>query len=420
MLGWIAGFPGVGAMIGFALALGLALFLGSYAERRISTVVTLLRTRPVSPPVDLPDHTMNDQISHLSRAATHFLREVQISRDSDREELHRYAQLLDRMRTGVMRVDSNGTVSYANVAAGALFGGRNPTGRSFLAVSRDHELNGLLMHCLKTGEEQQHTFEIKNEGLVVDAHLIRLGTSPREALVVLQDVTELTRLQTLRRDFVANVSHELRTPLSTIKILTETLLTMSDDRPDETRFLQKVDDEIDAMTTLVNDLLNLARLESQEHQLAVRPVNVEHLIADVRERMLPIADQRGVTLVSESSGLEAGGFEADDHRLGQALVNLLNNAIFHTPAGGTVRIYATDVGDSVEFGVSDTGSGIDPENLNRIWERFYKVDRSRANAGSGLGLAIVKHIVLAHGGTVSASSQPGAGSEFKIRIPRTA
>jgi two-component system phosphate regulon sensor histidine kinase PhoR len=224
-------------------------------------------------------------------------------------------------------------------------------------------------------------------------------------------------LQNLRRDFVSNVSHELRTPLSTIKILTETLLDIREDDDEANQFLSKIDQEVDSMTALVRDLLDLTRLETTSSRLVLREFDAGSLVHDIRDRMRPLAARHDVELVtSVEDDLEA--LVGDERRLHQALINLVTNAVVHTAAGGTVTIGAARDVSGVRFFVVDTGVGIPEDDLPRVWERFFKTDKARTGPGTGLGLAIVKHIVQAHSGTVSAASEVGKGSEFWFVIPR--
>ncbi|CAN5561619.1 ATP-binding protein [soil metagenome] len=417
VLGFAVGQTLAGILLGTLLGGLLAYGIGRRARSKLQTIQSQMRRNGRVMFDDYPYSSSPDEIDDVYHAVAGRLGELEDIHIEELKILTRQSQLLDRMNDGIMRVDANSIVSYANVAASALFRGRNPAGRPFIAVTRDHELNDLVQRNLRTGEDQQHTFEIPGETSVVNAVVTRLAESPSESLVVLRDISEVTRLQTLRREFVANVSHDLRTPLSAIKIMTETLLDLQQHDADSQRFLGKIDDEVNVMTALVNDLLDLANLEGREGGLNLRPVIVQRLIDEIRERMEPIAERHNVALAVNVDPVLAE-VVADERRLHQVLVNLVNNAIVHTPSGGRIEIRAIEGGSHVVFEVCDTGTGIHPEDLPRVWERFFRADRSRSGRGTGLGLAIVKHVVLAHGGTVDASSELGRGSEFRFTIPR--
>jgi two-component system phosphate regulon sensor histidine kinase PhoR len=409
LVGWLFGAPVAGLVIGMVLAAVLALALARWGTRRLAGI------GQASSPTDI-EYAERDEIDRAIQAFARFARESDDRLGGILAELEQQTFLLDRMNDGLMRVGADGRVIYANVAASALFGGRNPSGRSFIRVSRDYELHQALRRCLESGLEQQHTIELPGEARLVNVVFARVAADPPEALVTLRDVTDVIRLQHLRRDFVANVSHELRTPLSTMKILAETLMELRPDDDEILDFLRRINGEIDAMTTLVRDLLDLTRLETPGGQLAMRQLDAVQLVRDVRDRMLPQAERQGVALLATTT-LETCAIDGDERRLHQALVNLVSNAIRHTAAGGTVEISVEAAGHEVVFSVRDTGVGIRAEDLERVWERFFKVDRARTGIGSGLGLAIVKHIALAHQGSVSVSSVPGTGSQFSMRLP---
>jgi two-component system phosphate regulon sensor histidine kinase PhoR len=413
-IGWYFYEAAWGLAAGSAAAMLCAVLLGSRMRRRLRDARSLASGQTAD--IDFDSINAFDDVGETVRAISERVSALRRQRDAAELQLVQQAQVLDRMNDGLMRVDEDHTVVFANVAAGTLFGGRNPTGRSFVGVTRDHELDAVLRRCLESGVEQEHTFEIAGEGRLLSAVMIRITDRPPEALVMLRDITEVNRLQNLRRDFVSNVSHELRTPLSTIKILTETLIDMRETDTEAVQYLTKIDGEVDSMTALVRDLLDLTRLEASSARLAARSLSALQLVQDVRERMRPLAERHQVELLAVAD--DGVSFDADERRLHQALVNLVTNAINHTPAGGRVTVEARADDDVVHLLVSDTGSGIDERDLPRVWERFFKTDKSRSGPGTGLGLAIVKHIAQAHGGSVLATSELGAGSTFTITLPR--
>jgi two-component system phosphate regulon sensor histidine kinase PhoR len=238
-------------------------------------------------------------------------------------------------------------------------------------------------------------------------------------LIAIQDLSSLRRLETQRRDFVANVSHELRTPLSALKIMVETLRDGAiDDPAAASDFLARIDHEVDGLTALVGDLLTLSRLESETDALELHEVLAADLARAAAARLEPLAARAKVTLgtATDASGAR---IRVDRAAMDQVLANLVHNAIKFTPSGGTVTLGTSATPTEVALFVRDTGAGIDPADRERIFERFFKSDPSRATGGTGLGLAIAKHAVQAHGGTIGvASDGRGHGATFTVTLPR--
>jgi two-component system phosphate regulon sensor histidine kinase PhoR len=236
--------------------------------------------------------------------------------------------------------------------------------------------------------------------------------------VILQDLSQTRRLQTARRDLVANVSHELRTPLASLKALTETLRDGAlDDPPAATRFLDQLNGQVDDLTQIVDELVELTRIESGQVPLRLAPVMVADVVNAVLQRLAPQAERAGLVIASRIPA-DLPAILADRDRIGQVTTNLLHNAIKFTPRGGRVEVEAAVQASEVVVSVHDTGIGISAESLPRVFERFYKVDRSRTEGGTGLGLAIAKHIVQAHGGRIWVESREGEGSTFSFAVPR--
>lgn len=340
-------------------------------------------------------------------------------------ERTKLAAVVETLDDGLVIIDDAGTVVMANGAAERLVGLGRPrerqiTGRPFALVVRDHELQELV----RTALVESHPRDI-----LVESHrprrTLRATVAPvddeqsRLILLVLHDLTELRRLETARRDFVANISHELRTPLASIKALVETLEAGAiGDEEVARRFLHQVNDEVDHLTLLVRDLLELSRLESGETPLARVAVSPRLLLEEARERLRAQATPANITIDIEAEP-DLPAVWADTTRIGQVLLNLLQNAIKFTPTGGRITLRAETRGEVVAFHMQDTGSGVDPELLPRIFERFFKADRARSSAGTGLGLAIAKHLVTAHGGALSATNnQPPPGATFTFTLPR--
>ncbi len=247
--------------------------------------------------------------------------------------------------------------------------------------------------------------------------------------LVIEDLTELRRLERVRRDFIANISHELRTPLTSVRLLVETLEEAIDTDPEQAQtFVAKIETEVQHLNALVAEILELSRIESGQVPMTIEPVEAERLVREAMARMLPLAQRHRVTLHTE---IEQGKslVAADSKQIARVLVNLVHNAIKFTPSGGVVVIgtHLQPEGNMQSFFVRDTGVGIRPEDLPRIFERFYKVNQARSRAdfigpgggGSGLGLAIARHVVEAHGGRIKAESVLGRGSTFTFTLPVT-
>jgi signal transduction histidine kinase len=254
----------------------------------------------------------------------------------------------------------------------------------------------------------------------VTTRVLREPDGRPNALVIVADQTRMRELETLRREFVSNVSHELRTPLTAVKLMVETLQT-DVERPASDEFLHSIEQETERMIALVEDLLDLARLESGKLDLRLSAVDIAQLCRDATQAQRQRAQTLDITIECFAPD-EPIKISADRDKLFQVVVNLLDNALRHTPPGGRVRM-AVEPGDtSVDLTVSDTGSGIPSTALPHIFERFYVVDpaRARGHSGTGLGLSIVKHIIEAHGGTIGATSELGVGTTFRCRLPAEA
>jgi two-component system phosphate regulon sensor histidine kinase PhoR len=255
-------------------------------------------------------------------------------------------------------------------------------------------------------------------GRILQAAARRLDAAEeRIGVVVLRDITELRRLEGIRRDFVANVSHELRTPLTSIRALVETLEAGALHDPSVSAdFMARIVSEVDRLAQIVDELLDLARLESGRIRLSLERIEPESLIRRAVHRMAPQTERAGLTV----DFMVIPGTPAvlvDRARLDQVLLNLVHNAVKFTPSGGRITVLASPAGDFVEFQVRDTGVGVNPEDLPRLFERFYKADRARRSEGTGLGLAIAKHIVHAHGGSIWAEANDGGGTVFVFQLP---
>jgi signal transduction histidine kinase len=288
-----------------------------------------------------------------------------------------------------------------------------------IEIVRNFELDRRVTATLRTGSEETGElayFAAHERYLQVTTRVLAGADGRRSALVIVADQTRMRELEKLRRDFVSNVSHELRTPLTAVKLMVETLQS-GVERPASDEFLASMAQETERMIALVEDLLDLARLESGKLDLRLGAVDVGELCRHAAQAQARRAQILGIALKCSTPELPMK-ISADRDKLYQVVVNLLDNALRHTPAGGRVSLAVERGEGTVDIIVSDTGSGIPSSALPHIFERFYVVDpaRARGHSGTGLGLSIVKHIIEAHGGTVEATSELGAGSSFRCRL----
>jgi two-component system phosphate regulon sensor histidine kinase PhoR len=337
-------------------------------------------------------------------------------------EQTKLAAVVAGMVDGVIATDRRGAVILTNRAATELLGRTvDAAGRSEVGWPR---LRAILDEAAVRGRvtaEELPPSETANR--LVEVHcapVVGDGGSPMGAVAVLRDVTELRRLERARRELTANVSHELRTPLTSIKGFAETLLAgaMRDERTCR-HFLEIIDQEANRLVKLVDDLLDLSRLESKRLSLELGQVRVGDVVADTVTKMRQLAGDRALELRPAGNDVTV---LADRDRLAQVLTNLLDNAIKFTSDGGHIAVGWRTLNGEVEVTVADDGPGISPTDIPHIFERFYKTDRARAAAagGTGLGLAITKHIVEAHGGRIRVASAPGEGTTFAFTLPRDA
>ena len=308
-----------------------------------------------------------------------------------------------------------------NPAAENLFAVRevDALGNTLVEVLRNHQIVDLWRSCLATEESQVTTLEISTKRLYLQTVATPLGQAlPGSTLLLFQNLTRVRQLETVRRDFISNISHELRTPLASLKALTETLQEGAlDDPPAAHRFLQRMETEVDSLSLMVSELLELSRIESGRVPLQLTPSRPLAIISDAVDRLGLQAERAGLDMQIDCPE-DLPAVLADPDRLEQVMVNLLHNAIKFTPSGGEILISASPLDRQIVFSVKDTGVGIPSIDLPRIFERFYKADRARSTGGTGLGLAISRHLVEAHGGRIWAESVEGQGSTFYFSIPQ--
>ena len=338
-----------------------------------------------------------------------------------RQERAQLEALLNASSDATVAVDPSGHVVYLNDAARRIFSeaASDAAGRPFIEVVRDHDLNELLLAAAQRGERSVRVVAYGQAQRWLQATAVPIeGAGAWAALAVFHDLTEVRQLDSVRRDFISNVSHELRTPLAGIRAAAETLQEGAlDDRSAAVEFLGHIQRETDRMTQLVEELLELSRIESGAAPLNFHQLDAVGLARDSVRRFARQAERAGLSLVSECQDTPLT-IIGDGERLERALGNFIANAIKFTPSGGTIAVTVAAEDGTVAIGVRDTGVGIEPDQHARVFERFYKADRGRGSGGTGLGLAIVKHIVQAHEGSVSVESRPGRGSTFTMRLPQ--
>jgi two-component system sensor histidine kinase VicK len=367
-----------------------------------------------------------DEIGELAAGFNYLRERLRETLDEISSEKEKVEAILANLTDGVLALDPSGHIVHINPAARNLLRLQQPAaavlGRHWQEVFPELELEKELEQVQAKGSVSVRLEEKKTGGRMLKIHLVpfKSGSAQAGVVLTLQDVTEEERLESRRREFVANVSHELRTPLTTIKSYVETLLDNEDALDPEVRrqFLSVVSAEVDRMTRLVRDLLQLAQLDAGQVRWDKRPLDMGKVVQEVVERFRMPAERAGLTLtVHQPEALPP--VIADRDRVEQVLANLISNAIKFTPAGGQVQLCLTQDGQMVRTSVADSGVGIPYEDQPRIFERFYRVDkaRSRAFGGTGLGLSIARQIVEAHGGEISLTSEPGKGTEVTFTLP---
>lgn len=362
-----------------------------------------------------------DEVTQLARAFDTLSTQLNTQIAALQNEQTKLTAVLENMTDGVIMIDSHDQVALINPSARNLFqiDQSFADNHSIVEVVRHYQIVDLWKKCKYTHKPQNTTLELIPAKTFIQAFAIPLPLiGPDHVLLVLQDLTRVRQLETVRRDFISNISHELRTPLASLKALVETLQEGAlEDPPAANRFLSQMVREIDNLTQLVQELLELSRIESGKVPLNRTPIQPVDLLDQAHNRMALQAERAGISIERiEEDNLPL--VFADSIRISQVLLNLLHNAIKFTPPGGRITLQATSRVHDVVFSIQDTGVGIPSQDRLRIFERFYKTDRSRSGGGTGLGLSIAKHLVEAHGGHIWVESTEGSGSTFSFSIPK--
>jgi len=363
-----------------------------------------------------------DEIGQLAQAFNEMSTNLKAAADTMSVEKNKLDNILNNMADGVIMTDAKGNIVMANRAAGVFFEFKeeNAVNKPVIEVVHDHEVDETLKKCFKTDKEQTTQFEsgIARRFLRVIAMPLHNQGRLDGALILLQDLTELRNLQTMRRELIGNISHELRTPIASIKAMVETLRDGAvNNKKAAADFLARIEGEVDRLSQIVAELTQLSRIETGQVELKKVTVNLNFIIKQTLADMSPLAERQQVQLKKELSP-DLPSVQADKDRIRQTIINLIHNAIKFNKIGGSVTVKTSFNSKFAVFSVADTGIGISKEDLPHVFERFYKADKARATGGSGLGLAIAKHTIQAHGGEIRAQSNEGQGSTFTFTLPR--
>jgi len=361
---------------------------------------------------------INEQVEEYAAQTTRLL---EINRDLEQNRAL-FQSILGTMVEGVLVLDSQRRILFFNDTARRMLDctTRNVAGRPLWEVIRLPDLAVVVDSIYDASQAIRRELELLRSRCVVEISAAPLPLhSGTGAVLVLHDVTEVRRLERMRREFVSNVSHELKTPLTSIQVYADTLL--DDDGGDlENRrlFLTRILEQSHRLQQLIQDMLRLARIESHSEAFHLAPVVVQRVLDKSADARRGIADSKQVRLILSATAPDAKAY-VDAGGLQTIFDNLISNAIHYTPTGGQVQISCQVVNDQVEVAVVDNGIGIPTEHLGRIFERFYRIDKARTSGqgGTGLGLAIVKHLVAEFQGEIDVQSEPGQGSRFTVRFP---
>lgn len=424
------------AMTSLGTILGASLILAIFCSLLLSYVLSFITSRPLRNMAAAAaligkegfksriPISSSDEIGELAEVLNEMAEKTESQLERISAEKNRLDTILRSMGEGVIVTNDAGIVTLANPAFRALFSlDQSCIGKALIEIARQPSLNNALKKVLDSREEilEEMVLMVPEEKNML-THWVPLleETTLIGAVAVFHDITDLKMLEKIRKDFVANVSHELRTPVSVIKGYAETILSEGNNLPPEklVQFTEVIHSHAERLAHLISDLLTLSRIESGSVPLEPVPVTILPAVNRVIHLLEQKARAKEVTLVSLDSLAGMPAILADPDKLEQILINLLDNSIKFTPANGRVTVDASDLGDLIRIDVKDTGIGIPPKNLSRIFERFYRVDtaRSRELGGTGLGLSIVKHIVQAHGGSVAVESSPGIGTTISFTM----
>ncbi|HXU21943.1 MAG TPA: ATP-binding protein [Verrucomicrobiae bacterium] len=416
------------------LAIGISVLFSRRFAKRVGELQEFSERVATGDFRPLIQESATDELGDLARALNDTASRLSATISSLSDERNRTAAILRSMAEGIAVINADEQITFYNEAFARLWNldNRSHANRSAVSLIRHPDVLQLIRSALagqeargelSLGSAQPRHFSVTAATILASSDGSadsEKQSKPAGAVVVLHEITEIRRLEQVRKDFVANVSHELRTPLTAIQGFAETLLNGALDDPQNNRhFIEVIRNHASRLARLTEDLLELSKIEAGKLAMDLRSVAVADLIAPVIDLAQDLALRKPVSLNVINPAIQFPMVRGDVGLLREVLRNLLDNAIQYTPAGGRVEVSAERNGSSVVFTVADTGIGIPQAEHNRIFERFYRVDaaRSREAGGTGLGLAIAKHIVEAHGGQIWLDSEIGRGSKFHFSIP---
>ena len=403
-------------VIALLVALPIAAWAASRIAARLQRVMIFARRIAQGDLSARLEHDRGGELAAMEAALNQTAERLGQSFAEIESSRHELATMLDSMQEAVVAITGEGSVRWSNAVMKRIAGTEIRVGRPLVHSVRDPEL----LDCVKGAQESREVRYGRSSSLA-PGRTFEISAAPLPTggvIAVLHDVTRIESAERSRRDFIANVSHELRTPLTSIQGYVETLVEDPHPNPATTHeFLQVILKNATRMNRLTEDLLALATIESPDYKLAMQPTRASEMVNDAIDSLGGIVVDSGVEL--ESSGAPDASVMVDPDAMNQVFGNLIENAVKYGKSGGRIQVGAHALDGAIEFYVRDFGPGIASEHLQRIFERFYRVDkaRSREAGGTGLGLAIVKHIVQAHGGHIRAESELGSGTTFLFTLP---
>jgi two-component system phosphate regulon sensor histidine kinase PhoR len=412
------------SLIGFLIAILISLIVSSFIVKPIKEITNMAKDVARGSLSRRVFVTTGDEIQELAESINEMTYQLKDKIDQEIKERNSLNSILEGMVEGVMVTDSQGKLIMVNTALKRIFSlTQDTTGKTPIEVIRNSDLQTAFDRIQKGQESVKKEISLyggeKEKTLIVQVVALKRNEELQGAIGVFHDISELKRLENIRKDFVANVSHELKTPLSAIIGYSETLLhkDFSKEKEREKSFLEIISNHAKRLANIVEDLLKISEIESGSHFVDINPIEMKDVLGRALKILENEIEKKKLSLTIESTIPE---FKSDEYILEQVLLNLLDNAVKYTPENGEIRVKVAAKDSFIQVDVSDTGIGIPSRDLSRIFERFYTVDkaRSREMGGTGLGLSIVKNLIESIGGKVSVTSEVNKGSTFTFTFPR--